>query len=240
MLGVPPLLIMRIRLIRPLSLLVLPVVLVAGPTSAQSLPPPAGPAKAIQLQSTDGISCSAPPPPQSVNAEVNLCVDALVQADVQDTPGIRLDVTVLPENDPEVLASPYANQFTSRSPPPGATSWSQQLIRSPVLETAPAPALPAAQLPVLPATLSAAEPGDRPSIDLASLSTQDRKLARAHIRTQEEARLRQSRQRQKDLNEQCRQMHGSNLECRLKLKSQKLATSGHRTALANSSQQANR
>jgi hypothetical protein len=228
------------RLIRRLSLLVLLAGPVAGPASAQSLPPPTGPAKAIQLQSTDGISCSEPPYPQSVNGEVNICVDALVKADVQDTPGLRLVVTVLPENDPELLTSPYANRFTSRSPPPGATSWSQQPIGSPVLETAPVPAPPAAQLPVPSATLSAAEPGDGSSIDLASLSTQDRKLARARILTQEEARQRQSRQLQKDLNEQCRQMHGGDLECRSKLKSQKLATSGHRTALANSSWQANR
>jgi len=151
-----------------------------------------------------------------------------------------LDVTVLPENDPELLASPDESQFASRPQLPDATSWSHQPIGSPVLETAPVPALPAAQLPVLPATLSAAEPGDRYSIDLASLSTHDRKLARARIRTQEEARQRQSRQLQKDLNEQCRQMHGGDLECRSKLKSQKLATSGHRTALANSSWQANR
>ena len=228
------------RLICRLSLLVLLAVLVAKSTPAQSAPPPVRPAKAIYLQTTDGISCSEPPHPQSVDTEVDLCVNALVKANVQDTPGVRLDVTVLPENDPELLASPDESQFASRPQLPDATSWSHQPIGSPVLETAPVPAPPAAQLPVPSATLSAAEPGDGSSIDLASLSTPGRKLARARIRTQEEARQRQSRQLQKDLNEQCRQMHVSNLECRLKLKNQKVSAIGQAGQSATSQPQANR
>lgn len=234
---------MQMRLILRLSLLVLLAVLVAGPTSAQSLPSPAGPAKAIQLQSTEGLSCSEPPHPQSANAEVNLCVDALVRADVQDTPGARLDVTVLPENDPELLPTPDEQQFASRAQPARATTWSPQAMRAQELATAPtfsesasssAVYLPAVAIP------ASTEVDDSVSLDPAAASTLDRKLARARFRTQEESKLRQSRQLQRDLNEQCRQIHLSNLECRLKLKDQKLATVGHRAVPANSSRQNNR
>jgi hypothetical protein len=235
------------RLIRRLSLLVLLAVLlavlIAGPASAQSLPPPTGLAKAIQLQSTDAISCSEPPHPQSVNAEVDLCVNALVKTDVQETPGVRLDVTVLPENDPEMLAMPDPNEFPSRAPLTRTTSWGppaigvQKLSTSRALSESARP--PPEQFSAI-AILASTEVQDNASLDLTKASELDRNLARARIRKQEEARLRQSRQLQRDLNEQCRQMHLSTLECRLKLKDQKLATVGHRAVPANSSRQANR
>lgn len=240
--GVSQLPRIRMRLIRRLSLLVLLAVLVAGSTSAQSLPPPTGSAKAIQLQTTDGISCSEPPYRQSVNVEVNLCVDRLVDADAQGIPGVRLDVTVLPENDPELLATTDENQFASRPQPAGATFWGPLSIRARGLATTPALSESASSSPApLPAVtiLPSTEIEDSPSLTFASASTLDRKLTRARLRTQEEAKLRRSRQLQRDLNEQCLQMHLSDLECSLKLKSQKLSAIGQAGQSARSQPPAN-
>ncbi len=232
---------MQMRLIRHLSLLVLLAVLIAGTTSAQSMPPPTGSAKAIPSQSADGTSCSEPPHPQSVNADVDLCVDALVKADVQDAPGVRLDVIVLPGNDPELLASQDKNRVASRHQLPSATSWGPQRFRQ-ELGATPTPSesasLSPAQSPAFTIRPSP-EVADNTSLDLVNVSILDRNLARARVRKQEEARLRQSRQMARDQKEQCRQINLSNLECRLQLKNQKLLPTDHTGALPMSEQPAN-
>jgi len=224
-------------LIRRLTLLALLAVLVAGPTSAQSLPLPARPAKAIQPQGTDGNSCSESPHPQAVSAEVSVCVDAQLQTDVQNTPGVHLDVTVLPENDPEMFAAKDQNQFASRAQPTGVTSWGPQPIAVERLETPPVPSESASsfpgQLPAI-AMLPPTEVAGNTSPNLTAASTLDRKLARVRIRKQQEASLQHSRALQEGLDQLCQQMHLSTLECRLKLKNQKQSAPSYTAQTAKS------
>ncbi|MFZ0792984.1 MAG: hypothetical protein WAM65_04375, partial [Candidatus Korobacteraceae bacterium] len=66
----------HMRLIR-LSLLLLLVVLLAAAASPQSIPVTA---KSRQSQDTDRSVCPEPSIPQAVSAQVNLCVDRLVDA----------------------------------------------------------------------------------------------------------------------------------------------------------------
>jgi len=230
----------RMRLIRR-SLLSLLAVLVAETTLAQSMPVTAG---SKRPQHASSVACPEPSNPQAVAAEVNLCNDRLIDADVQDIPGARLDLNVVPQNDPELLAAPDENQFPSPARPPGATSWSPHATLATASIATPAVSRstgPSVLQPSAAPALAPAEAAGNSSFDLASASTLARKLTRNRLRTQEEARLRQSRQQQKDLNQVCRQMHLSDLECRLKLKAPKLATIGHQTVtVANSPRQANR
>jgi len=230
---------MRMRLIRTLILSMLLAGLSVEAASAQSIPITA---KATQPEDTNGPACSEPANPQALNAEVNLCIDRLVKAYVQDIPGARLDVTVSLQNDLELLPTPDENQLAPRTQPVRATSWSPQAMRTQGLATAPAFSESATSSAVhLPAVTiwASTEIEDSASLTFASASTLDRKLTRARLRTQEEAKLRQSRQLQRDLNEHCRQMHLSNIECRLKLKNQKLSAIGHTGQSARSQPQAN-
>jgi hypothetical protein len=231
------------RLIHRLSLLAPLASLLAAAASAQSPPPPAGTVQAMQQPSTESILCLEPSSPQAVAAAVELCVDRLVKANTQEIPGARLDVAALPENDLELLSTPDQNQFVSPPRPPGVTSWSPKAIAIQPLATTPAisesPGSSALQLPAV-TILASTEVDDSASLDLVSASSLDRKLNRARVRAQQEARLRRARQAQKDLDQQCRQMHLSNLECRLKLKNQKQSPLGHTDQIAQSHRQTNR
>lgn len=233
----------RMRLIHRLSLPALLAVLVAAAALAQSVSPTTGAARAMQLQSANSTFCPEPPNPQAVSAAVNLCMDCLIRADVQDVPGVRLDQNVLPGNDPELLAIPEQNQFASRPQMAGATSWRPLAIRPQRLGATPTLSGPASssavQLPAL-AILASTEVDNSVSLDFAYASTLDRKLSRARSRKQAEEQRRQSRELQKDLGEQCRQLHLSDLECRLKLRTQKLSAIGHTDRIAKPRQQENR
>jgi hypothetical protein len=234
---------MQMQLIRRLSSSVLLAGLIALAASAQSVSPTIRTAKAVQLQSIDSIFCSEPLNPQAVSAAVNLCMDRLVRADVQEIPGVRLDLNVVPANDPELLATPGQNQFASRPQLAGATLWGPQAIRARGLEAIPTVSGPdswsAVQLPAAP-ILAPTEIDNSAPLDFASASTLARKLSRARSRKQVQEKQHQSRQLQKDLGDHCRQLHLSDLECRLTLKTQKLSAIGQMNRIAKPRQQENR
>jgi hypothetical protein len=226
------------QLIRFLSLLLLFAALTAEAVTAQSVPATPGMTAAGQQQSRSAAVCSEPSDPRAVNAEVNLCVDRLVKADVQDVPGVLLDRNVFPYNDPEMLSPPQENlsaprpkvsSVTSWGPQPGFTSWgprpanvdaSQPESNQPVPEAMPSPTL---QLPEPPLLDDTTVTQDQTSPASGSAAELQWKRKRARAREAEEDRRRQSREQQKRFEAQCRRLHLSNLECRLKLKSDPLA-----------------
>jgi hypothetical protein len=229
------------QLIRFLSLLLLFTALASEAATAQSAARVTrGAAAARQPQVPDPASvCSEPSDPRAVNADINLCVDRLVKADVQDVPGVGLDLNVFPYNDPELLSTPQENlfaprpkvpSFTSWVPQPGSTSWGPRPANVEVLqpepdepapEKMPSPTVQAPGMPLLTdttATLDELSPGLGPMPDTQW------KLKRARARKAAEDKRRQSREQQKRFETHCRQLHLSDLECRLKLKSEPLAS----------------
>ncbi|SRR5579875_349037 len=242
-----PVLLTQRQLIRFL-LLVLLVALLAEAAMAQNATRASGTAAARQPQALDPATvCSEPSDPRAVSADVNLCVDRLVKADVQDVPGARVDRSLFPDNDPELLSPPQGNlpaprpkapsltswgpspSFTSWGLQPGLTLWGPRPANAGALPpeadkaVSEAPVSPAAPLPEAPLLTDTTIIPDEPSPDHDSSSVPRWKLKRAQAREEEERRRRLSRELQKRFDAQCRQLHLSDLQCRLKLNSDPLA-----------------
>ncbi len=234
----------RPQLIRFLSLLVLFAALVAEAVTAQSVPGTAAAAAVGQQRSRPTTVCSELTDPRAVNADVNLCVDRLVKADVQDVPGARVDRNVSLYNDPELLSPPQENLFaprpkvpsvTSWGPQPGFTSWGPKPAKLEIPQPEPDEPVPEATSSP---TLQLSEPSlltdatviqNEPSPGLGPVPDTQWKLKRARAQKAEEDRRRQSHEQQKRFETHCRQLHLSDLECRLKLKSEPLTAITDRT-----------
>jgi hypothetical protein len=181
-----------------------------------------------QPADSSNVFCLEPADTSAVNAAVDLCLDRLVKTDVQELPGTRVNLSILPADDPELLAIPVPIQPARV---PQASSWKPQteqsgsLDRGPELQTDQPAAL---QLPPLPITGWS----DNTDTNFSELSRSgiQQKLARATIRAQEEEQRRRWRNQQNSFHHQCSRLHMSDLECRLGLRQQHLSALSHPTA----------
>jgi hypothetical protein len=204
--------------------------LLAGVVSAQSTLPATGVVRPMQSGDIDYSLCTLPSIPRAASAAVDRCVSRLIKADVQDMPGARVDVNLTTRHDDQTVSPLDAIQFAARPQPRVATSWgvSPTEIDAPgstaALSIGAKPSPPSSLFGSSPPIITASAEGSPP--DAGSAATLNRKLTRLLVRKQEEAKLRQTREAERSLAQECQQLHLSELECKLKLREQKLAMAG--------------
>ena len=174
-------------------------------------------------QDADNYFCRESPDGSAVKASVNLCLDRQLNADVQDVAGTRLNPNALPDDDPELLATPVAKK-SNRAPPATTSSWQPKPAQTGFLDTASQFRASDAFLPVPRLTITnRIEDSDSNPSDSPAPSLMQQQLARARARAQHEERRRRTREEQNSFHQQCSRLHMSDLNCRLRLRRQKLS-----------------
>jgi len=197
---------------------------------AQDVRPDAGSSEAWQHDLATHNPCSEPSNPQVVNAGVDRCADALVKAEVQEIPGIRLDETAVPQDDPELLLSPDQQGLGSRAHVQGATSWAPKAVRPQKTLLPPLQQSSGEEFVVrLPQvnTSTGEETGEALPSEIAPLNPVRRRLARNRVQKRDATKHPHSHTSEQNPDPACRPLQLSPLECRLKLKEQKLSATNH-------------
>ena len=209
---------------------------------AQALAQTAASANTYQMLQRPGADnvCAEPSDPRAVSAAIDPCVDRLVRSDVSQDLGILQDDSAPPAT-PEPPSSTDVKPFAVRAPNGGATSWAPMAVRTrapgPPDQWQDPPGLTVLRLPPEASPANGADNDETPLSESAPLATTAQGLARARLRREKALKQRQLTSSEKAEAQVCRQLLLSPLECRQKLKQQKLTATAHRTGAATTSLQ---
>ena len=227
--------------ISPVRILIwLAVLAVTRAALAQDAPSVSDAYDAWQPARPNNAVCSEPSAPQAVHAAVDRCVDSLVRSDLEHELGILRDDAVVPD-DPDLPNSPDMKPFTTRAGTTGASSWAPMALRRQKPQAASQSQ--GATDPFVLRLPSSASLSNTTDIDetLPSESVPPSTIAQglARARHQREVARTQRHLTLPDTTQDqvCRQLHLSQLECRLKLKDQKVAATSHCTDAVSTSRQ---